>query len=85
VSCVGGNAVRAAAASAVVGAGIAVMGHTGLMPQSVSVLGGFRPQGRTADSALLVIQDAIVYPPPLTPPSHTPHQSPIYLYPTPSH
>ncbi len=36
------------------------MGHTGLMPQSVSVLGGFGPQGRTADSALLVIQDAIV-------------------------
>ena len=56
----GGNALRAEAAQAVVGAGIAVMGHTGLMPQSVSVLGGFGPQGRTADSALLVIQDAIV-------------------------
>ena len=56
----GGNELRAEAAQAVVGAGIAVMGHTGLMPQSVSVLGGFGPQGRTADSALLVIQDAIV-------------------------
>lgn len=41
-------------------AGVAVMGHTGLMPQSVSVLGGFGPQARTAESALLVIQDAIV-------------------------
>lgn len=57
---VGGNAFRAEAASAIVGAGIAVMGHTGLMPQSVSVLGGFGPQGKSADSALLVIQDAIV-------------------------
>lgn len=56
----GGNELRAEAARAVVGAGIAVMGHTGLMPQSVSVLGGFGPQGRTADSALLIIQDAIV-------------------------
>lgn len=60
VEITGGNALRAEAARAVVGAGIAVMGHTGLMPQSVSVLGGFGPQGRTADSALLVIQDAVV-------------------------
>ena len=52
--------MRAEAARAIVGAGVAVMGHTGLMPQSVSVLGGFGPQGRTADNALLVIQDAIV-------------------------
>lgn len=36
------------------------MGHTGLMPQSVSVLGGFGPQGKTSESALMVIQDAIV-------------------------
>ena len=36
------------------------MGHAGLMPQSVSVLGGFGPQGKSADAALLVIQDAIV-------------------------
>ena len=56
----GGNGAREGAASAGGGAGVAVMGHTGLMPQSVSVLGGFRPQGRTADSALMVIQDAIV-------------------------
>lgn len=58
----GGNALRAEAAKAVVGAGVAVMGHIGLMPQSVSVLGGFGPQGKTADSALLVIEDAIVSP-----------------------
>ena len=68
----GGNVLRAEAASAIVGAGIAVMGHTGLMPQSVSVLGGFGPQGRTADSALLVIQDAIVS-------VHTPAHAPGFV------
>lgn len=56
----GGGPERAAAAKAIVGAGVAVMGHAGLMPQSVSVLGGFGPQGKSADAALLVIQDAIV-------------------------
>ena len=56
----GGNELRAEAARGIVGAGVAVMGHTGLMPQSVSVLGGFSPQGRTAESALIIIQDAIV-------------------------
>ena len=45
---------------AVVDAGVAVMGHVGLTPQSISVLGGFRPQGRSADSALQIIRDAKV-------------------------
>lgn len=49
---------RAEAARAVVGAGVAVMGHVGLTPQSISVLGGFRPQGRTAEQALRILQDA---------------------------
>lgn len=38
--------------------GIPVMGHVGLKPQSVNSLGGFRAQGRTADEAEAVIDDA---------------------------
>ena len=36
------------------------MGHVGLLPQSISVLGGFRPQGQSAASALRVVEDALV-------------------------
>jgi len=43
---------------AIVGAGIPVMGHLGLTPQSVHALGGFRPQGRTASSARRLLEDA---------------------------
>ena len=57
---VGGGKPRAASVRAVVESGIAVMGHVGLLPQSISVLGGFRPQGQTAASALQVIKDALV-------------------------
>ncbi len=39
-------------------AGIAVMGHLGLTPQSVSALGGFKAQGRNTASALKLINDA---------------------------
>lgn len=39
-------------------AGIAVMGHIGLTPQSQSQLGGFRSQGRRADAALELLRDA---------------------------
>ena len=56
----GGVKARAAAAAAVVGAGVATMGHVGLMPQSISVLGGFRPQGQTAAEALRVMHQARV-------------------------
>jgi len=45
---------------AVVDAGVAVMGHVGLTPQSISVLGGFRPQGRSAHDALQIVRDAKV-------------------------
>jgi 3-methyl-2-oxobutanoate hydroxymethyltransferase len=39
-------------------AGVPVMGHVGLTPQSVNVLGGFKVQGRTPREAVHLIQDA---------------------------
>jgi 3-methyl-2-oxobutanoate hydroxymethyltransferase len=53
-----GGRERADAVRAIVGAGIPVMGHLGLTPQSVHQLGGFRPQGKTASAAKLLIEDA---------------------------
>lgn len=44
---------------AITDAGIAVIGHVGLTPQSSGVLGGFKAQGRTAQSAEDVIKDAL--------------------------
>jgi 3-methyl-2-oxobutanoate hydroxymethyltransferase len=44
--------------SAIVQAGIPVMGHIGLTPQSASSLGGFRLQAKTAEAALRLIEDA---------------------------
>ena len=44
---------------AIVGAGISVMGHVGLTPQSAPALGGYRPQGRTAQEARSLIDDAV--------------------------
>jgi len=43
---------------AVAKAGIPVMGHLGLTPQSVSALGGFRVQGRSAAQARKIVDDA---------------------------
>ncbi|MBN2405831.1 MAG: 3-methyl-2-oxobutanoate hydroxymethyltransferase [Coriobacteriia bacterium] len=42
-----------------VAAGIPVMGHVGLTPQSVNVFGGYRVQGRDAASALRLIDDCL--------------------------
>jgi 3-methyl-2-oxobutanoate hydroxymethyltransferase len=42
----------------IVEAGMLVMGHIGLTPQSSGQLGGFRAQGRTAESAMELILDA---------------------------
>jgi len=53
-----GGRERADAVRAIVGAGIPVMGHLGLTPQSVHQLGGFRPQGKTASAARRLIEDA---------------------------
>lgn len=53
-----GGRERADAVRAIVGAGIPVMGHLGLTPQSVHQLGGFRAQGRTASAAKKLLEDA---------------------------
>jgi 3-methyl-2-oxobutanoate hydroxymethyltransferase len=53
----GGRAVAAVARS-LVEAGIPVMGHLGLLPQSVHQLGGFRRQATTPDQARELIEDA---------------------------
>ena len=44
---------------ALVGAGIPVMGHIGLTPQSATMLGGFRAQGRTSARARQLLEDAL--------------------------
>jgi 3-methyl-2-oxobutanoate hydroxymethyltransferase len=55
-----GGRERADAVRAIVGAGIPVMGHLGLTPQSVNQLGGFRAQGKTALAAKRLIEDAVI-------------------------
>ena len=44
---------------ALVGGGIPVMGHLGLTPQSATMLGGFKAQGRTAEKAVRLYEDAL--------------------------
>lgn len=55
-----GGRERLEAIRAIVQAGIPVMGHLGLTPQSVHQLGGFRPQGRTARAAQRLLEDALL-------------------------
>src|SRR5947209_7802010 len=53
----GGSSVRRA--RAIVEAGIPVMGHVGLTPQTSTALGGYKAQGRTAERALDVARDTL--------------------------
>ncbi len=55
-----GGRERVEAIRAIVSAGIPVMGHLGLTPQSVNQLGGFKPQGKTALAAKRLLEDAVL-------------------------
>lgn len=55
----GGSVSRARTVRKIVDGGIAVMGHIGLTPQAISVIGGFRAQGRTAIRARELLDDAL--------------------------
>ncbi len=46
-------------ARAIIRAGVPVMGHVGLTPQTATMLGGYRAQGRTAERARQVLEDAL--------------------------
>ena len=53
----GGTSVSRA--RAIAAAGVPVMGHVGLTPQTATVLGGFKAQGRTADRARALVDEAL--------------------------
>ena len=55
----GGGPVPVARAQAIAQAGIPVMGHVGLTPQTATALGGYRAQGRNADAAARVRREAL--------------------------
>jgi 3-methyl-2-oxobutanoate hydroxymethyltransferase len=55
----GGGPASAARARAIVQAGIPVMGHVGLTPQTATALGGYRAQGRNAPAAARVAREAL--------------------------
>ena len=55
-----GGRERAEAIRAILSAGIPVMGHIGLTPQSVNVLGGYRPQAREVEAARRLMEDALI-------------------------
>jgi 3-methyl-2-oxobutanoate hydroxymethyltransferase len=54
-----GGVAMASRARAIVDAGIPVMGHIGLTPQTATALGGFKAQGRTAAKARQLVADAL--------------------------
>jgi len=54
-----GGGLSAERARAIVRAGVPVMGHVGLTPQTATALGGYRAQGRTAERARAVLEDAL--------------------------
>ena len=55
-----GGRERADAIRSITSAGIPVMGHIGLTPQSINQLGGFRAQGKTAAAAKRLVEDALI-------------------------
>ena len=55
-----GGRERLEAVRAILAAGIPVMGHLGLTPQSVHQFGGFRPQARQAAAAKRLLEDALL-------------------------
>jgi 3-methyl-2-oxobutanoate hydroxymethyltransferase len=55
-----GGASVADVVRAIVKAGIPVMGHIGLTPQTISMLGGFKVQGKDAKAARKIIDDAVI-------------------------
>jgi 3-methyl-2-oxobutanoate hydroxymethyltransferase len=55
-----GGRERLEAIRQITGAGIPVMGHIGLTPQSVNQLGGYRAQGKSVKEALRLVEDALL-------------------------
>jgi len=55
-----GGRDRAPAIRAIVSAGIPVMGHLGLTPQSVHQLGGWKVQAKSAEAAKILFEDALI-------------------------
>jgi 3-methyl-2-oxobutanoate hydroxymethyltransferase len=55
----GGGKAPASRARAIVGAGIPVMGHVGLTPQTATALGGWKAQGRSAQAAAKIAEHAL--------------------------
>lgn len=55
----GGGPERLSRIRAMVGAGVPVVGHLGLTPQTATMLGGYRAQGRTVESARRLVAEAI--------------------------
>ncbi len=53
-----GGRERSETIRAIVSCGIPVMGHLGVTPQAVHVLGGYKPQGKSVDAARRIVEDA---------------------------
>lgn len=56
-----GTSVQADSVSAIVGAGIPVLGHIGIIKQKIVRSGAFRIQGRTAESAREILNDVVAF------------------------